>query len=138
MSSGDRRAEWDWGLLWKLPELRTKHLGRVGPAFGVGIGCGCGFGLGLVGGAGFGPGIPGMQFGFGVGVGCGVGLGFGYGVGRGIAYIENQRYFNIGRLFHEPGNLPSHDQIAAVVDELVLNTRKLMVATSKEIEKWRR
>ena len=38
------------GLLWKLPEVRFKDFGKVGPAFGLGAGCGVGFGVGLVGG----------------------------------------------------------------------------------------
>lgn len=58
-------------------------------------------------GAGFGPGIPGLQLGFGLGVGCGVGVGFGYGTGRGVAYDEERKYSNVGRLFHRPGNLPT-------------------------------
>ncbi|KAF8405634.1 hypothetical protein HHK36_007710 [Tetracentron sinense] len=89
-------------------------------------------------GAGFGPGIPGLQFGFGVGAGCGVGLGFGYGVGRGIAYDENRRYTNVGKIFNGAGNLPSQDEIGALIDEVVINTKKLIRATSKEIDKWRR
>ncbi|OMO77541.1 hypothetical protein COLO4_25109 [Corchorus olitorius] len=89
----------DRGLIWKLPKLKLKDVGKVGPAFGLGAGCGLGFGVGLVGGAGFGPGIPGLQVGFGFGAGCGVGLGFGYGVGRGIAHDEYRTYSNVGKLF---------------------------------------
>lgn len=58
-------------------------------------------------GAGLGPGIPGLQLGFGFGVGCGVGLGFGYGAGRGIAYDENRKHSNVGRLFNGPGSMPT-------------------------------
>ncbi|XP_051124398.1 uncharacterized protein LOC127246842 isoform X6 [Andrographis paniculata] len=38
------------GLLWKLPEFKSNHLGKLGPAFGVGAGCGFGFAIGLIGG----------------------------------------------------------------------------------------
>lgn len=38
------------GLIWKLPELKFKDFGKVGPAFGTGLGCGVGVGVGLVGG----------------------------------------------------------------------------------------
>lgn len=135
------------GFLWKLPAVKSKQLGKLGPAFGIGAGCGFGFAVGLIGGlhrtsysyesfylcsreytyysdqytctymadscflmpdwgTGFGPGIPGFQFGFGFGAGCGVGLGFGYGLGRGIAYDENRRHSNVGRIFHNRGNVP--------------------------------
>lgn len=30
------------------------------------------------------------------------------------------------------------DEIGAIVDELVINTKKLIRATSKEIDKWKR
>ncbi|XP_068320801.1 uncharacterized protein [Pyrus communis] len=129
------------GLLWKLPILRTQQLGKVGPAFGLGAGCGLGFGIGLLGGAGFGPGIPGLQVGFGLGAGCGVGLGFGYGVGRGIAYDDNRRYSNVGNLFRgeNVGISPAtQDDIGALVEELVDNTKKLVRATTREMDKWRR
>jgi hypothetical protein len=89
-------------------------------------------------GAGFGPGIPGLQVGVGFGAGCGVGLGFGYGVGRGIALDENRRYSNVGHLSHRPLNFSTQDEIAALVDEFVINTKKLIRATSREIDKWRR
>ena len=55
-------------------------------------------------GAGLGAGFPGLQIGIGVGAGCGIGLGFGYGVGKGIAYDENKRYSNVGKLFRGAGN----------------------------------
>lgn len=126
------------GLFWKLPVMKSKQLGKLGPAFGIGAGCGFGFAVGLVGGAGFGPGIPGLQLGFGFGAGCGIGLGFGYGVGRGIAYDENRRYSNVGKLFNDRGNLHTQDEISSLVDEIVVNTKKLMKATSREVEKWRR
>lgn len=42
--------EMDKGLIWKLPQLKFKEVGKVGPAFGLGAGCGLGFGIGLVGG----------------------------------------------------------------------------------------
>ncbi|XP_052200798.1 uncharacterized protein LOC127807177 isoform X2 [Diospyros lotus] len=124
------------GLLWKLPAIKTKQLGKLGPAFGIGAGCGFGFGIGLIG--GFGPGIPGLQLGFGLGAGCGIGLGLGYGMGRGIAYDENRRYTNVGKFLNSPGHLPSQDEIGVLFDELVINTKKLIKATSKEVEKWRR
>lgn len=38
------------GLLWRLPVVKSKQLGKIGPAFGFGAGCGVGFGLGLMGG----------------------------------------------------------------------------------------
>ncbi|XP_008808971.1 protein TRIGALACTOSYLDIACYLGLYCEROL 5, chloroplastic-like isoform X1 [Phoenix dactylifera] len=131
MSSGEK------GLLWKLPEVKSKDLGKLGPAFGFGAGCGAGFGVGLFGGAGLGLGFPGLQFGFGIGSGCGIGLGFGYGMGKGIAYDENQRYTNVGKLFQGTKNLPAQDHIGALVDGLVVNTKKLIEATSRGIEKWR-
>lgn len=43
----------DKGLLWKLPQLKSKDIGKLGPAFGLGAGCGFGFGLGLLGGISF-------------------------------------------------------------------------------------
>ncbi|EOY16964.1 PREDICTED: uncharacterized protein LOC18592786 [Theobroma cacao] len=125
------------GLIWKLPRLKLQDVGKVGPAFGLGAGCGLGLGLGLIGGAGFGPGIPGLQVGFGFGAGCGIGLGFGYGVGRGIAYGEHHTYSNVGRLFGHR-HLPVQDEIGALIDELVINTKKLAVAASREMDKWRR
>ncbi|XP_057446442.1 uncharacterized protein LOC130738473 [Lotus japonicus] len=133
MSNGEEK-----GLLWKLPELKSRDLGKVGPAFGFGAGCGLGFGIGLLGGVGIGPGIPGFQVGFGVGAGCGVGLGFGYGVGKGIAQDENRRYSNVGNPFRGSGKIIAEDDITALVDEIVINTKKLIKETSKEIEKWRR
>ncbi|KAK2975637.1 hypothetical protein RJ640_021082 [Escallonia rubra] len=136
MSGGG--ADEEKGLLWKLPVVKSKHLGKLGPAFGLGAGCGFGFGIGLVGGTGFGPGFPGFQVGFGFGAGCGVGLGFGYGIGRGIAHDENRRYTNVGRLFNGPGHLPTQDEIGALVDDLVVSTKKLIKATSREVDKWRR
>lgn len=41
------------GLLWRLPVVRTKDLGKLGPGFAVGAGCGLGFGVGLLGGLRF-------------------------------------------------------------------------------------
>ncbi|XP_072981447.1 uncharacterized protein [Typha angustifolia] len=131
-SAGDEK-----GLLWKLPELKSKDLGKLGPAFGIGAGCGVGAGVGLFGGAGLGAGFPGLQIGFGVGAGCGLGLGFGYGMGKGIAYDDKQEYTNVGKLFHGARNLPPQERIAALVDEIAMSTKKLVQATSKEIEKWR-
>ncbi|XVF37339.1 hypothetical protein REPUB_Repub19eG0137400 [Reevesia pubescens] len=127
----------DRGLIWKLPQLKLKDVGKVGPAFGLGAGCGLGFALGLIGGAGFGPGIPGLQVGFGFGAGCGVGLGFGYGVGRGIAHDEYRSYSNVGRLFGQQ-HLPLQDEIGGLIDELVINTKKVAIAASREIDKWRK
>lgn len=34
--------------------------------------------------------------------------------------------------------LDVRDEIGALVDELVLNTKKLIQATSREVDKWRR
>ncbi|KAL5843121.1 hypothetical protein ACOSQ4_009079 [Xanthoceras sorbifolium] len=135
---GTRRDDEDKGLIWKLPELGMKDLGKLGPAFGTGVGCGVGLGVGVVGGVGIGPGFPGLQFGFGLGAGCGVGIGFGYGVGKGVAYDENRKYSNVGKLFNGPGYLPSQDDIGAIVDVFVLNTKKMIRETSREIDKWRR
>ncbi|KAG4991748.1 hypothetical protein JHK87_025205 [Glycine soja] len=87
---------------------------------------------------GVGPGIPGFQVGFGFGAGCGVGLGFGYGVGKGIAQDDNKRYSNVGNPFRGSRSIISEDDITALVDDLVINTKKLIKATSKEIDKWRR
>ncbi|KAL9432234.1 hypothetical protein AB3S75_027284 [Citrus x aurantiifolia] len=126
------------GLIWKLPELKFKDFGKVGPAFGTGLGCGVGVGAGLVGGVGIGPGFPGMQFGLGFGAGCGVGVGFGYGVGKGIAHDAHGRYSNVGKLFQPQGDASSQEMLVGLIDELVLNTKKLVKATSREIEKWRR
>lgn len=50
MSSRRRIEDDDKGLLWKLPQVRIKDIGKVGPAFGLGVGCGVGFGAGLIGG----------------------------------------------------------------------------------------
>ncbi|GAV71996.1 LOW QUALITY PROTEIN: hypothetical protein CFOL_v3_15485, partial [Cephalotus follicularis] len=123
--------EEDRGLVWKLPSLQLKELGKLDPAFVLGAGCG----LGLIGGAGFGPGLPALELAFGLGAGCGVGLGFGYGMGRGIAH-DGHRTSNVGKLFH--GRLPSQDDIGALIDELVIYTKKLVRATSREIDTWRR
>ncbi|KAJ4713916.1 glycine-rich protein [Melia azedarach] len=137
--NGNGRADGDErGLIWKLPEVKLKDLGRMGPAFGAGIGCGVGVGVGVVGGVGIGPGFPGLQFGAGFGAGCGIGVGFGYGLGKGVAHDEHQRYSNIGRLFQGQRDLLSQDMFVEFVDELVLNTKKLLRATSREIEKRRR
>ncbi|CAM8943869.1 unnamed protein product [Rhodiola kirilowii] len=132
------RGDDDKGYLWRLPVVKAKQLGKLGPGFGVGVGCGVGFGVGILGGAGIGPGIPGLQIGFGLGAGCGIGLGFGYGAGRGIAYDEYRKYSIVGSLFQGQRSLPSQDEISALVDELVINTKKLIYVTTKEIEKWRR
>ncbi|KAK1386794.1 chorion class B protein L11 [Heracleum sosnowskyi] len=126
------------GLLWKLPSVNSKNLGKLGPAFGIGVGCGVGFGVGLLGGTGFGAGFPGLQLGFGLGAGCGVGLGFGYGVGRGVAHDEYRKYTNVGKIFNTHGHLPVQDEIGTLIDDLVVNTKKLIRATSKEVDKWRR
>ncbi|XP_043718687.1 protein TRIGALACTOSYLDIACYLGLYCEROL 5, chloroplastic [Telopea speciosissima] len=130
MSGIDPFNDSEKGWLWKLPVLKSKHLGKLGPGFGLGAGCGFGLGVGFLGGVGVGPGIPGLQIGFGVGAGCGVGLGFGYGIGRGVAHDEYRRHTNVG--------LPSQGEIGALIDEVVINTKKLIRVTSKEIDKWRR
>lgn len=46
----EEEEEANKGLLWKLPQLRSKQLGKLGPAFGLGAGCGLGLGIGLLGG----------------------------------------------------------------------------------------
>ncbi|WCJ28754.1 glycine-rich protein [Euphorbia peplus] len=107
MNSYGRSDDEEKGLLWKLPELKLKDIGKVGPAFGLGGGCGVGFGVGLVGGFGIGPGIPGLQLGFGFGAGCGIGYGFGYGVGTGIAHDQYRRYSNVGKSFNSSRNVPT-------------------------------
>ncbi|XP_058097535.1 uncharacterized protein LOC131242722 [Magnolia sinica] len=135
---GDSDGDDERGLIWRLPVLKLKELGKLGPALGYGAGCGFGVGVGLLGGVGLGAGIPGLQFGFGLGAGCGIGLGFGYGAGRGVAYDENQKYTNVGKLFHGTGNLPSQDEISSLMNEMVRNTKRLIKVTSKEIDKWRR
>jgi hypothetical protein len=38
------------GLLWRLPEVTSKELGKIGPGFGLGVGCGAGAGIGFFGG----------------------------------------------------------------------------------------
>lgn len=38
------------GLLWKLPVIKSKQVGKLGPGFGFGVGCGFGLGAGLIGG----------------------------------------------------------------------------------------
>lgn len=123
----DDEEEEEKGILWKLPEVKSKQLGKIGPAFGIGFGCGVGLAIGIVGGMGVGPGIPGLQLGLGAGAGCGLGLGFGYGVGRGIAFDYNRRYSNVAK-----------DEIGALINELVINTKKLVKATTREVDKWRR
>nr|GMD21594.1 glycine-rich cell wall structural protein 1 [Ipomoea batatas] len=135
MNGGDEDEK---GLLWKLPAIKSRELGKLGPGFGVGIGCGFGFGVGLIGGTGFGPGIPGLQLGFGLGAGCGVGLGFGYAVGRGIAYDDSRRYSNVSRFFERNANFPTQNEIDTLIDDLVVNTKKLIRATSHEVDKWKR
>ncbi|CAL5358253.1 unnamed protein product [Camellia sinensis] len=91
-----------------------------GPAFGIGTSCGVGLDI----------------------VGCGVGLGFGYGMGRGISYDDSQRYSNVGKFFKGKAslssNLPSQDEIGALIDELVMNTKTLIKATSTQVNEWRR
>ncbi|KAJ3671568.1 hypothetical protein LUZ60_007647 [Juncus effusus] len=130
-------AKKEEALAWKLPELKSKDLGKLGPGFGFGAGCGVGLGVGLFGGIGFGAGFPGLHFGLGLGAGCGVGLGFGYGSGKGVSYDENGKHTNVGKLFQKGQNMPGQEQIGALMDELVVNTKKLVQATSKEIEKWK-
>ncbi|XP_055816668.1 uncharacterized protein LOC129886139 [Solanum dulcamara] len=136
MNSGDEEK----GLIWKLPIVKSKHLGKIGPGFGFGIGCGFGIGIGLIGGTGFGPGLPGLQLGFGLGAGCGIGVGFGYAVGRGYAYDDNRRYSNVGKVFNRPANANflNQDEVGQLLDEIVVNTKKLIKATTQELDKWRR
>ncbi|KAI3856861.1 hypothetical protein MKX03_036167 [Papaver bracteatum] len=134
----ERRNNDDKGLLWKLPVIKTSEFGKLGPAFGVGVGCGLGVGIGFLGGLGIGPGIPGLQLGAGFGAGCGVGVGFGYGMGKGVAHDDVRRYSNVGRLSLESGHLPSQEDIGVLIDDLVVQTKKVIRATSREIDKWRR
>lgn len=47
MTDGD---EEDKGPIWRLPVLKSKELGKLGPGFGLGAGCGFGLGFGLIGG----------------------------------------------------------------------------------------
>lgn len=49
-SREERDGSDEKGPLWKLPVLKSKQLGKLGPGFGFGAGCGFGFGLGLLGG----------------------------------------------------------------------------------------
>ncbi|CAH9051075.1 unnamed protein product [Cuscuta europaea] len=135
MNGGQDEAK---GFLWKLPVVKSKELGKLGPGFGLGIGCGFGFGVGLIGGMGFGPGIPGLQIGFGLGAGCGVGLGFGYAIGRGIGYDDERKHSNVGWSFHRNGTFPTQYEIDSLIDELVKSTKKLVRETSREVDKWRR
>ncbi|KAI3912623.1 hypothetical protein MKW92_005470, partial [Papaver armeniacum] len=87
---------------------------------------------------GIGPGIPGLQLGAGFGAGCGVGAGFGYGMGKGVAHDDVRRYSNVGRPSLENGHLPSQEEIGVLIDDLVVQTKKVIRATSREIDKWRR
>lgn len=50
MSRSTMEGRGEKGLLWKLPEVKSKDLGKLGPGFGFGAGCGVGFGIGLFGG----------------------------------------------------------------------------------------
>ncbi|CAO1944158.1 unnamed protein product, partial [Urochloa humidicola] len=131
MPTGRRR-----GPFWSLPVARSDALGKLGPGFGIGAGCGVGVGFGLVG--GIGAGFPGLQLGFGAGAGCGIGIGFGYGFGKGVAYDESGRYSNIRRPFQSSRSPAYDEQFDIMFDELMESTRKLIKATSKEIDKWRR
>ncbi|CAL1379329.1 unnamed protein product [Linum trigynum] len=127
------------GLLWKLPEVRVKDIGKVGPAFGFGAGCGVGFGVGLIGGFGIGPGIPGLQAGIGLGAGCGIGYGFGYGVGKGVAHDHNRRYSNVGNHFRGRSTLSTtQDELGALLSDFAVTAERIVKATSREIEKWTR
>ncbi|OEL35189.1 hypothetical protein BAE44_0003794 [Dichanthelium oligosanthes] len=133
MPGGRRR-----GPLWSLPVARSDVLGKLGPAFGIGAGCGVGVCFGLIGGAGIGAGFPGLQLGFGAGAGCGIGVGFGYGFGKGVAYDESGRCSNIRRPLQNSRSLAYDEQFDIMFDELMESTRKLIKATSKELDKWRR
>ncbi|KAF5936560.1 hypothetical protein HYC85_024066 [Camellia sinensis] len=63
-------------------------------------------------------------------------------MGRGISYDDSQRYSNVGKFFKGKAslssNLPSQDEIGALIDELVMNTKTLIKATSTQVDKWRR
>ena len=50
MMNGTDDVDDDRGLIWRLPLIRSKELGKLGPAVGFGAGCGFGLGLGLLGG----------------------------------------------------------------------------------------
>ncbi|KAG0554320.1 hypothetical protein M758_12G084700 [Ceratodon purpureus] len=129
------------GMLWRLPKLRSRDWGTLGPAFGYGIGCGVGLGAGIVGGAGIGLGFPGLQVGFGVGAGCGVGVGFGYGLGKGRAYDENGTYSNVGRLPKRSGRSiagSSGAEIGAIIDDLVTGVKRALDGIQNDNGKRRR
>ncbi|KAG2627431.1 hypothetical protein PVAP13_3KG125944, partial [Panicum virgatum] len=111
--------------------------GSWGPPSAPAPAAASGVGVGLIGGAGVGPGFPGLRLGFGVGACCGIGIGFGYGFGKGVAYDENGKYSNIGRSNQKSKGLPSEDQIDILIDEVIENTKKLIKAILKEIDKWR-
>ncbi|PHU28407.1 hypothetical protein BC332_00500 [Capsicum chinense] len=134
MNNGDEEK----GFLWKLPVIKSKQLGKIGPGFGLGVGCGFGVGIGLIGGTGFGVGFPGLQLGIGLGAGCGIGVGFGYAIGRGFAYDDKRRYSNVGNKIFQYGPHDHKDDIGEIIDEFVVNTKKLIKATTQELDKWRR
>ncbi|KAI8526484.1 hypothetical protein RHMOL_Rhmol12G0000800 [Rhododendron molle] len=50
---GGELNDWMNNLRRKLPVLKSKELGNLGPGFGVGAGCGIGFGIGFMGGSCF-------------------------------------------------------------------------------------
>ncbi|KAF8105959.1 hypothetical protein N665_0150s0009 [Sinapis alba] len=87
----------DKGLLWKLPQVRIKDVGKVGPAFGLVFGCGFGFGAGLI--EDSNQEFLDYSLVLGFGADCGIGVGFGYGIGRGAAYDHSRSYYNIGKPF---------------------------------------
>lgn len=47
---GGELNDWMNSIRRKLPVLKSKELGNLGPGFGVGAGCGIGFGIGFMGG----------------------------------------------------------------------------------------
>ncbi|KMZ67776.1 hypothetical protein ZOSMA_25G01670 [Zostera marina] len=130
-----RRDEEGKGILWKLPVVNNKDLGKLGPGFGAGVGCGVGFGIGLFGGVcfGFGAGFPGLQIGFGVGGGCGIGIGFGYGIGRGVGYDEHKKYSNAGKMFGNSGNLLPGTQLSTLLEDLGDFTTTQIACARKQI-----
>ncbi|TKW27220.1 hypothetical protein SEVIR_3G243700v4 [Setaria viridis] len=73
---------------------------------------------------------------FGAGAGCGVGVGVGLigGVGPGFPGLHLGFGVGVGCGI----GIGFGDQIDVLLDELIENTKKLIKATSKEIDKWRR
>lgn len=125
------RDEEGKGILWKLPVVKNKDLGKLGPGFGAGVGCGVGLSGGVC--FGFETGFPGLQIGFGVGGGCGIGIGFGYGVGRGVGYDERKKYSNAGKMFGNTGNLLPGTQLSTLLEDIAGFTERQIACARKQI-----